>query len=168
MIRMNDANRQSWEEAVDALRRAASEVRSAAGRASGPSAEEDAAATRLKADVSRLEHSAADLRAKLSGSLEQQRETVESSFDRERAQTSSDQIRASLEELAAVAARLTSEVASAAGKSLKDAEPELKTAVRSLEEVAGSTAAWVRAVIDAPDNKRPERSATGQPPLEEM
>ena len=43
------------------------------------------------------------MKDKLSGSLGQQRETVESSFDRERAHASADQIRSSLEELAVVA-----------------------------------------------------------------
>ena len=165
---MNDAGRQSWDDAIDALRRAASEVRSAAGRAAAPSAEDDAAAARLKSDVSRLEQSATELRDRLSGSLAQQRETLQSSFDRERAQTSTDQIRASLEELAAVAGRLTSDVAAAAGTSLKYAEPELKNAIRALEDVAGSTAAWVRAVIDSPAGKRQPGTSPEQPPLDEM
>jgi hypothetical protein len=168
MIRMSDTNRQSWDEAIDALRRAANEVRTAARRSAEPSAEEDAAATRLKSDVSRLEQSAAELKDKLSGSLGQQRETLESSFDRERAQASTDQIRSSLEDLVAVAGRLTSDIASAAGKSLKDAEPELKNAVRSLEDVAGSVAAWVRAVIDPKVGKQDEPRSEGKPPLEEM
>ena len=165
---MSDTNRQSWDEAIDALRRAANEVRTAARRPAEPSAEENAAAARLKGDVSRLEQSAAELKDKLSGSLGQQRETVESSFDRERAHASADQIRSSLEELAVVAGRLTSDIASAAGKSLKDAEPELKTAVRSLEDVAGSAAAWVRAVIDPPGGKQDEPRSEERPPLEQM
>src|SRR5688500_457782 len=82
---MSEGNRQSWDEAIDALRRAAGEVRSAVGRPAEPGAEEDAAAARLKADVGRLEQSASDLRAKLSGSLEQQRAEVGAAFDRERA-----------------------------------------------------------------------------------
>ncbi len=165
---MSDTNRQSWDEAIDALRRAASEVRSAVGRGSESSAEEDAAAARLKADVSRLEQAANDVRAKFAGSFEQGRENLESSLDRERAQNSADQIRSSLEDLASIAGRLTTDVAAAAGASLKNADPELRSAIRALEDVAGSAAAWVRAVIDPPGGKRPERSSAERPPLEEM
>lgn len=165
---MNDANRQSWDEAIDALRRAAGEVRSAVGRGGEPSVAEDAAAARLKADVSRLEQSAAELRAKLAGGLEAQRAEVGSAFDRERAGQSADQIRASLEDLAAVAGRLTSEVAAAAGESVKRADPELKSAIRALEDVAGSAAAWVRAVVDPATEARPGAARRDEPPLEEM
>jgi hypothetical protein len=165
---MSDANRQSWDEVIEALRRAAGEVRSAVGGSQESSAVGDAAASRLKADVSRLEQSAADLRAKLSGSLEQQRAELGSAFDRERAQQSADQIRVSLEELASVAGRLTSEVAAAAGESVKSADPELKGAIRALEDVAGSAAAWVRAVIDPANEARPGAGRVDEPPLEEM
>jgi hypothetical protein len=165
---MSDRTRQSWDEAIDALRRAASEVRSAVGRADEPGPEEDAAAARLKADVSRLEQSASELRAKLSGSLEQQRTHLDAAFDRERAQQSTDQIRASLEELGTVAGRLTSEVAAAAGQSVKHADPELKSAIRALEDVAGSAAAWVRAVVDPSSEARPGAARQPEPPLDEM
>lgn len=165
---MSEGNRQSWDEAIDALRRAAGEVRSAVGRSAEPGADEDTAAARLKADVSRLEQSASDLRAKLSGSLEEQRTEVGSAFDRERAQQSANQIRASLDELAAVAGRLTSEVAAAAGPSVKQADPELKSAIRALEDVAGSAAAWVRAVVDPATEARPGAARREEPPLEEM
>lgn len=165
---MSDASWQTWDEAVDALRRAAGEVRSAVGRAAEPSAGEDAAVGRLKSDVSRLEQSASDLRAKLAGSLEQQRTAAGAAFDRERAQESADQIRASLEELASVAGRLTSEVAAAAGESVKYADPELKSAIRALEDAAGSAAEWVRAVIDPATGARPGVGQSEPPPLEEM
>ena len=165
---MTETNRRSWEEAVDALRKAAGEVRAAAGRAADPSAEEDAAAGRLKEDVSRLEQSADDLRAKLAAGFEREREHLESSFDRERAQQSTDQVRAALEELAAVAGRLASDAAAAAGKSLKHAEPELRSAVRALEDVAGSTAAWVRTVIDPPAGRHDQSASDERPPLERM
>jgi hypothetical protein len=165
---MSESGRQSWEDAVDGLRHAATEVRAALGRPTGPSAEEDAAATRLKADVSRLEQSATDLLGKLSSELSQQRTELESSVDREHAAKSSDQIKSSLEELAAVAARLTADVAVAAGSSLKQAEPELQTAIRALEDVAGSAASWVRAIIDDPRSAPRETASEVRPPLDDL
>lgn len=165
---MSESSRRSWDEAVDALRKAASDVRAAVGRSDAPGAEEDAAATRLKSDVSRLEQSASDLLATLSSALGQQRSELESSFDRERADKSADQIRTSLEELASLAGRLTSDVAAAAGGSLKQAEPELKTAIRALEDVAGSAASWVRAAIDPPRERRQGSGPEGTPPLDDL
>ncbi len=165
---MSESGRRSWDEAVEALRRAATEVRSAVGNSDTPGAEEDAAATRLKADVTRLEQSATELRTKLAGGLDQSREELESSFDRERAQQSADQIRVSLEELGALAGRLTSDIASVAGSSLKQAEPELKGAVRALEDVAGSAASWIRAVLDSPAGSDRKAPGNDRPPLDPM
>jgi hypothetical protein len=165
---VSESGSRSWQDAVDGLRKAATEVRSALGRSGEPSAAEDAAASRLKSDVSRLEESATDLLGKLSNGLTQQRTELESSFDRERAEASSEQIKRSLEELASVAARLTSDVAAAAGSTVKQAEPELRSAVRALEDVAGSTASWVRAVIDPPRGERRETPAEARPPLDDL
>ncbi len=165
---MTHSSSRSWDDVVDALRSAAAEVRSAIGRTGPPTADEDAAATRLKGDVSRLEQSASDLLAKLSGELDQQRSELGSSFDRERAERSADQIKGSLEELASLARGLTSDVASAAGTSLKQAEPELKTAVRALEDVAGSAVSWIRATIDPPTAQRQDAPTEGKPPLDDL
>ena len=165
---MSDTNRQSWDEAIEALRRAASEVRSAVGRDAEPSAEEDAAAARLKADVSRLEQAAGDLRGKFTEGFEAQRERVESSFEKERAQQSADQLRGALEELVSIATRLTADIASAAGESVKRADPELKRAISVLEDVVKSAAAWARTIIDPPGRSGRETSGERRPPLEDM
>jgi hypothetical protein len=129
---------------------------------------EDAAATRLKSDVSQLEHAASELRSKLSASLGERRTEIETSFDRERAERSADQLKSSLEEFAALAATLASGVAAAASSSLKQAEPELKTAARALEDVAGSASAWIRSVVD-PNREQPRTpSSEGRAPLDEL
>jgi uncharacterized phage infection (PIP) family protein YhgE len=165
---MSDIGNQSWDEAVDSLRRAAGEVRSALGRTASPSGDEDAAAARLKDDVSRLEQSASDLLTKLSAGLGERRTEIESSFDRERVERSAEQMKGSLEELAALAGSLTSHMASAASGTLKQTEPELKTAVRALEDVAGSAASWIRTVIDPAREKQGTPSPEGQPPLDDL
>ena len=165
---MSEPGNRSWEEMVDTLRKAAAEVRATLGRADSPSADEDAAATRLKGDVSRLEQSAADLLAKLSTGLGERRTEIETSFDRERAERSADQMKSSLEELTALAGSLTSDMASAASSSLKHAEPELKTAVRALEDVAGSAASWIRTVIDPARDRQRAPSPEGNPPLDDL
>ena len=165
---MSDPGSKSWDEMVDRLRRAAAEVRAAVGNAGSPGMEEDAAAARLKSDVSRLGHSASELRSKLSASVAERRTEIETSFDRERAERTADQLKSSLEELAAVASNLASRVAGAAGSSLKQAEPELKTAARALEDVAGSAAAWARAVVD-PTREQPRNpSSEGRAPLDDL
>ena len=164
---MSDTNRQSWDEAIDALRRAANEVRSAVGRDAQPSAEEDAAAARLKEDVSRLEQAAGNLRGRFTEGFEAQRERVETSFEKERAQQSADQLRAALEELVSIATRLTADVASTAGESVKQADPELKRAISVLEDVVRSAAAWARTIIDPPGRSGRETSGS-RPPLEDM
>ena len=165
---MSEPGNRWWDEMVDALRRAAAEVRSALGRTGSPSPDEDAAATRLKGDVSRLEQSATELLSKLSTGLGERRSEIETSFDRQRAERSAEQMKASLEELAALAGSLTSNIASAASSSLKHAEPELKTAVRALEDVAGSAASWIRAVVDPARDQRGKPSSEGKPPLDDL
>ena len=80
---MSDAGNKSWDEGVDALRRAVNDLRSATGVDQAESPEEQAAAARLKADVSRLEASAANLRTKLTTGFDTQRDDFESSIDRE-------------------------------------------------------------------------------------
>ena len=111
---MSETPRQSWDEAVDALRQAARELRDALGREESPSADATVAATRLKDDVSRLERSASDLKTKLASSLDQQRAELESNFDRERAERSTGQLKASLEELGSLASTLTADARASA------------------------------------------------------
>ena len=165
---MSDSGSKSWDEMVDRLRQAAAEVRAAVGNVGPPETGEDAASTRLKSDVSRLERSASELRSRLTASIAERRTEIETSFDRERAERTADQLKSSLEELAALAAGLASGVAAAATSTLKQAEPELKSAARALEDVAGSATAWVRSVVD-PNREQPRKSSSeGRPPLDDL
>jgi hypothetical protein len=165
---MSDPTSRSWDDVVDSLRGAAADLRSTAGRPGAPSAAEEAAAARLKSDVSRLEESAAKLRSTFAQGLEAQKSEIEASLDKEKAEQSTAQLRASLEELASMAKTVAGDLKSAAGVGFEQAEPDLKTAIRSLEDVAGSAAAWVRAALD-PDRSASEDARAGsKPPLETM
>jgi hypothetical protein len=153
---------------VETLRTAAGEVRTALGRAGSRSADDDAASARLKGDVSRLEQSASELISKISAGLHERRSEIDTSFDRERAQRSAEQMKSSLEELAALAGSVTADIASAANSTLKQSEPELKNVARALEDVAGSAASWMRSAID-PAKEEPEtRAPENRPPLDDL
>jgi PPE-repeat protein len=152
---------------VETLRTAAGEARSALGRAGSGSADDDAAAARLKGDVSRLEQSASELIARISAGMQERRSEIDTSFDRERAQRSAEQMKSSLEELAALAGSVSAEIASAASSTLKQSEPELKNVARSLEDVAGSAASWIRAAIDPPKAQSEKRAPETGPPLDD-
>ena len=84
---MSTPGSRSWDEMIDTLRTAAGEVRSALGRVGSPSTDDDAAAARLKGDVSRLEQSASELISKISVGLRERRSEIDASFDRERGAT---------------------------------------------------------------------------------
>jgi hypothetical protein len=158
----------SWDEMVEMLRTAAGEVRSALGRAGSRSIDDDAAAARLKNDVSRLEQSASELISKISAGVQERRSEIDTSFDRERAQRSAEQMKSSLEELAALAGSVTADIASAANSTLKQSEPELKNVARALEDVAGSVASWMRTAID-PAKEQPGRQVPeNKPPLDDL
>ena len=165
---MSTPGNRYWEEMVDALRTAAAEVRAAAGRAGSPGADDDAAATRLKGDVSRLEQSASELIAKISDGLRERRSEIDTSFDRGQAQRTAEQMKTSLEELAALAARVTAEIGAAANSTLKQSEPELKNVAHALEDVAGSAATWIRSAIDPAREQPAKRLAESQPPLDDL
>jgi hypothetical protein len=157
----------SWEDLTDTLRAAAAAVRSALGRAGSPSPDDDAAAARLKGDVSRLEQTAADLISTISSGLRERRSEIGSS-DRERAQQSAEQMKASLEDLAVLAASMTSEVGSAASSTLKQAEPELKNVARALENVAESATSWIRTTIDPEKKQSGAQASENSPPLDDL
>jgi len=152
---------------VDMLRTAAGEVRSALGRVGSPSTDDDAAAARLKGDVSRLEQSASELISKISVGLRERRSEIDASFDRERAQRSAEQMKSSLEELAALAGSVTADIASAANSTLKQSEPELKSVARALENVARSATSWIRTTID-PAKEQEKRAPENRPPLDDL
>jgi hypothetical protein len=158
----------SWDEMVDALRTAASDVRSAIGRARAPSEADDAAAARLKGDVSRLEQSASELVAKISAGLRERRSEIETSIDRERARQTAEQMKTSLEELAVIASRVSADVASAATSTLKQSEPELNNVARALEDVAGSAASWIRSAIDPTREQPGKQAGQNRPPLDDL
>ena len=153
---------------VDTLRSASAQVRSALGRAGSASAGDDAAAARLKNDVTRLEQSASELISNFSAGLRERRSEIDTSFDRERAQRSAEQMKSSLDELAALAGTVSADIATAANSTLKQSEPELKNIARALEDVAGSAASWIRTAID-PAKEQPGRQASqSQPPLDDL
>ena len=165
---MSEPGSGSWDEVVERLRRSAAEVRAAVRQPASSSVEGDAAEARLKTDVTRLEQAASDLLSTLSAAIGERRTELESSFDRERAKRSADQMRSSLEEFSAQAADLASTVGTAATSTVKQAQPELEAAARALEDIAGSATAWARSVIDPPRD-RPESSASaGRPPLDDL
>jgi uncharacterized phage infection (PIP) family protein YhgE len=153
---------------VDMLRTAAGEVRSALGRVGSPNTDDDAAAARLKDDVSRLEQSASELISKISVGLRERRSEIDGSFDRERAQRSAEQMKSSLEELAALAGSVTADIASAANSTLKQSEPELKSVARALEDVAGSATSWIRTAIDPAKEGQEKRAPENRPLLDDL
>jgi hypothetical protein len=158
----------SWEDLTEMLRSAAADVRSALGRAGSPSPDDDAAAARLKGDVSRLEQTATELISTISSGVRERRSEIGSSFDRERAQRSAEQMKTALEDLTVLAAKMTSEIGSAANSTLKQAEPELKNVASALERVAESATSWIRTMID-PEKKQPgAQSSENRPPLDDL
>jgi hypothetical protein len=161
---MSDADRRSWEEAVDRLQRAATDLRAAAGRPREASPEEEAATTRLKADVSRLEQSASDLKDKLSSGFDWQRNEA----NRERAEQSASQLRVAFDELIGLARSVTTDLGTAAETSYKNARPELRTAIRTLEDVASSAGAWVKTAIDPGQRHGGNRDSGPRSPLDDL
>jgi len=165
---MSAPDNRSWDEVVDSLRTAARDVRSAIGRAGSPSADDNAAAARLKGDVSQLEQSASELISKISAGLRERQSEIDTSFDRDRAQRSAEQLKTSLEELATLAGSVSAEIVSAASGTLKQSEPELKNVARALEDVAGSAASWIRAAIDPSREQPGKQSSQNRPPLDDL
>jgi gas vesicle protein len=165
---MSAPDNRSWDEIVDTLRKAAGEVRAAMGRAGSSSADDDAAAARLKGDVSRLEQSASELISKISAGLRERQSEIDSSFDRERAQRSAEQMKSSLEEFATLAGSVSADIASAASSTLKQSEPELKNVARALEDVARSAASWIRSAIDPTREQPGKQSSQERPPLDDL
>jgi hypothetical protein len=151
---------------TDTLRSAAAELRSALGRAGSASPDEDAEVARLKGDVSRLEQAASDLISTISSGLRERQSEIGSSFDRERAQRSTEQVKTSLEDLAALAVAMTADIGSAANNTLKQAEPELKNVARALENVAESSASWIRTTIDSEKKQPGAQASENKPPLD--
>lgn len=158
----------SWEDMVDTLRTAAAEVRSALGRAASTSPDDAAEVARLKGDVSRLEHAASDLISTISSGLRERQSEIGSTFDRERAQRSAEQVKTSLEDLAGLAVGMIAEIGSAANSTLKQAEPELKNVARALENVAESAASWIRTTIDSEKKQPGAQASENRPPLDDL
>ena len=62
----------------------------------------------------------------------------------------------SLHELLGMARDVANDVKTGAQATYAHSEPELKSAIRTLEDVATSTGAWVKTVIDPNKPSRPE------------
>jgi hypothetical protein len=165
---MSAPDRRSWDELVDTLRTAAGDVRSAIGRAGSSSTDDDVAAARLKGDVSRLEQSASELISKISVGLRERQSEIDTTFDRERAQLSVEQMKSSLEELATLAGSVSADIVSVASGTLKQSEPELKNVARALEDVAGSAASWIQAAIDPTREQPGKQSSQNRLPLDDL
>lgn len=145
----------SWDELVDRLRSSVNELRSAVGKPAESNPGEEAAAQRLRADLSRLEEAAARLRASFASSVEAQKSNL-GSEERVKAEETAGQLKASLQELLGMARVVAEDVKAGAQATYAQSEPELKSAIKSLEEVAVSTGAWIKAVID------PQRPSGGR------
>jgi hypothetical protein len=166
--RMSDPSHRGWDDAIAALGRAVDELRAAARGSEQPTAEEVAAETRLRHDLSRLEQSAAELVTKLADGLQQERAGAEASIDRERAEQTRAQLKTALEGLAHQVSRVATEAGKAAAGSLRQAEPEMKVALGALDAVLRSTGAWLRAVVDPQRGRHGPSSASGRPPLDDL
>jgi hypothetical protein len=165
---MNDPSHRAWDEALAALGRAVDELRAAARGSAQPTADEVAAETRLRHDLSRLEQSAAELVTKFADGLEQERAGVEASIDRERAEQTRTQLKTALEDLAHQASHVAAEAGKAAAGSMRQAEPEMKVALGALDDVLRSTGAWLRAVVDPHRGPHGPSGAAGRPPLDDL
>ncbi len=137
----------SWDELVDKLRGSVNELRSAVGRPVEGNPGEEAAAQRLRGDLSRLEETAARLRASFASSLDAQKAGI-AGEERVKAQETAGQLKESLQELLGMARNVATDVKTGAQATYTQSEPELKSAIKSLEEVAVSSGAWIRTVID--------------------
>jgi hypothetical protein len=100
--------------------------------------------------------------------MEQQRPGIESSFDRERAERNADQLKMSLEDLAALAGTLATDLAAAAKTSIDQSEPELQQATRALDDVVQSAAVWLRSVVDPERDHQGNLPRAGKPPLDDL
>lgn len=137
----------SWDELVDKLRGSVNDLRGAVGRPVDGNPGEEAAAQRLRADLSRLEETAARLRASFTSSIDAQKGGL-GSEERVKAEETAGQLKDSLQELLGMARSVATDVKAGAQATYTQSEPELKSAIKSLEEVAASTGAWIKTVID--------------------
>ena len=145
----------SWDELVDKLRSSVNELRNAVGKPADNNPGEEAAAQRLRADLSRLEETAARLRASFASSVDAQKSSL-SGEERVKAEETAGQLKDSLQELLGMARVVANDVKAGAQVTYAQSEPELKSAIKSLEEVAVSTGAWIKAAID------PQRPSSGR------
>lgn len=146
---MADERKRTWDDGVDSLRKAVHDLRAAVGDHPTNDPGEEAAANRLKEDVARLEAAANNLRGRLGAEFDAQREEFDVSSDRQRAEESIGHMRTSLDELVTMARSVVTDLGSVARSTAKQAQPEVKIAVQTLEDVAGSLTNWVRTVIDS-------------------
>lgn len=145
----------SWDELVDKLRGSVNELRGAVGKPVESNPGEEAAAQRLRTDLSRLEEKAARLRASFATSLDEQKSGI-GGEERVKAEETASQLKDSLQELLGMARGVATDIKAGAQATYTQSEPELKSAIKSLEEVAASTGSWIKAVID-PQRQSRER-----------
>jgi phytoene dehydrogenase-like protein len=143
----------SWDELVDKLRGSVNDLRSAMGKPVENNPDEEAAAQRLRADLSRLEETAARLRASFTSAIDAQKAGV-AGEERVKAEETAGQLKESLQELLGLARNVAADVKAGAQATYAQSEPELKSAIKSLEDVAVSTGAWIKAVLDPQQHSR--------------
>lgn len=136
-----------WDELVDKLRGSVNDLRGAVGKPVEGNSDEEAAAQRLRTELSRLEETAARLRASFTSSLDAQKSGL-GGEERVKVEETTGQLKESLQELLGMARNVATDVKAGAQATYTQSEPELKSAIKSLEEVAVSTGAWIKTVID--------------------
>jgi hypothetical protein len=165
---MTDARDRTLDEAMASLRAAADELRSALAQRVAPDEEDDETTRRLKADVSRLGEAAAAALSTLGRDLDQQREAIGASVDRERAERAATEMKSALGELAGMAATVAAEIASAAASSVKRADPEITKATRALDDVIAAAAAWISSVVDPTRARDGDQRVGKRAPLDDL
>jgi hypothetical protein len=165
---MTDAGDRTLDQAMASLREAAGELRSALAPRSDSGEEDRESTQRLKADVARFGEAATAALSTLGHDLDQQRAAIGASVDRERAEHAVTEMKSALAELTAMASALASEIASSAAGSVKQADPEITKAVRALDDVIASGAAWINSVLDSPRVEVRDRDLERRPPLDDL
>jgi hypothetical protein len=165
---MSESSSRSWSEAVQALRQAVGDLKSALARYETDTAGEEASASRLKQNLGRVQQAGAELQTTLVNSFERHKPEVVSGIDRERAERTAQNLKSSFDELASLAGDVAADVAVAARSTLKDAEPEIRAAIRSLEVLASSATAWISESIESSRASRGDAGGKGRQPLDDL
>jgi hypothetical protein len=165
---MTEARDRTLEDAMASLREAVGELRSAVDPRAGTTEENRVVTEQLKADISRLGEASATALNVLGRDLEQQRETIGASIDRERINRATSEIQTAIRDLAGMASIVAAEIGAAAASGVRQADPEISRAIQALDDVLSSASTWVRTVTD-PAREQAGRGTPGdRPPLDDL